>query len=239
MSSFLDNVVSYGTEAFLSNEKYQSMLFEIIQFSIFYENFGEFDQIHLCKLIESVLLNCRGKVDYFLPNFINFGLHLLRKEPKTVSGKVHVMQLLINCVLYNAQMSISILEQQDGLILFFTNWFEYSNLFKQVYDKKLCVLAINKILALPFDSLPAVLQSGYPKLMIVAASMLDTLPEAYKKRKEEEDEYKNGASAEPDALYDQDDYEDDEEDIEYDSNEQVAPDGPEFIGFDDEDSGDE
>ena len=31
MSSFFDNVISYGTDVFLSSEKYQSMLFEIIQ----------------------------------------------------------------------------------------------------------------------------------------------------------------------------------------------------------------
>lgn len=238
MSSFFDNVISYGTDVFLSSEKYQSMLFEIIQFSIFSEDLVEHDREHPCKLIESVLLNCKGNADHFLAKFIQFGLHLLKNDPKTLTGKVHSIQLLINCFLYNAALSVSLLPEQNDLVLIFTKWFEYSELFKRVHDKKLCVLAINEILKLKFNSLPPILQAGYSKLMRVAANMLATLPDAYKKRVEEQDSYKNGAFNEPDDIY-QDDEEEEEEDIEYDNNSQSLNDGPEFIGFDDEDDYDD
>lgn len=110
MAAFFDNVISYGVEEFLSNSNWQSMMVEIIQFTIYNDEFGENDRVHACKLIESILLNCKGRIDNILPMFVNVGVQMLREGPKTTSGKVHLSQILANCIYYNASATISLLE---------------------------------------------------------------------------------------------------------------------------------
>jgi hypothetical protein len=239
MAAFFDNVISYGAEAFFSNSKWQSMILEIIQFTIYNDEFGENDRVYACKLIESILLNCKGRIDNLLPMLVNIGVQMLREGPKTTSGKVHFSQILINCIYYNAQATISQLESIDGTMIFFSSWLDYIPLFKRVHDKKLCVLAINEILKSPFSAMPPTIQNGYSKLMVVAATMLETLPAAYEERKKQEEEFENGNADDADFPFDASanyDDDDEEEDAEYEETENSTSqiDETEYLGYDDD-----
>lgn len=59
----LDNYISYGRDVFISNENIQRMIFDIIDTVMKSDRLGEHDRVCACKLMESVLLNCRGHVD--------------------------------------------------------------------------------------------------------------------------------------------------------------------------------
>ena len=240
MAAFFDNVISYGVEEFLANSNWQSMIVEIIQFTIYNDEFGENDRVYACKLIESILLNCKGRIDNILPMFVNIGVQMLREGPKTTSGKVHFCQILINCIYYNASAAISLLESVDGTLIFFSSWLEYTPLFKRVHDKKLCILAINEILKISFPSLPPTVQNGYSKLMGVAATMLETLPAAYEERKKQEEEFENGNPEDADFPYNDAacNYEDDEdEDVDYEETDtSTQVDDSEYLGYDENDS---
>lgn len=59
----LDNYISYGRDVFVSNEQIQHMVYDIIDTVMKSDRLGEHDRVCACKLMESVLLNCRGHVD--------------------------------------------------------------------------------------------------------------------------------------------------------------------------------
>lgn len=59
----LDNFVSYGKDVFSSNDQVKQMLFDMIETVMKSDDVGEQEKICACKLMESVLLHCRGAVD--------------------------------------------------------------------------------------------------------------------------------------------------------------------------------
>lgn len=59
----LDNFVSYGKDVFVANDQVKQMMFDIIETVMKSDHLGENDRVCACKLMESILLNCRGGVD--------------------------------------------------------------------------------------------------------------------------------------------------------------------------------
>lgn len=59
----LDNFIAYGKDVFISNDQVKQMLFDMIEWVIKSEDMDEKDRVCACKLMEAVLLHCRGSVD--------------------------------------------------------------------------------------------------------------------------------------------------------------------------------
>lgn len=59
----LDNFIAYGKDVFISNDQVKQMLFDMIDWVMKSEEMDERDRVCACKLMESVLLHCRGSVD--------------------------------------------------------------------------------------------------------------------------------------------------------------------------------
>lgn len=59
----LVNFVSYGKDVFTTNDHVKQMMFEIIDTVMRSDHLGEVDRVCACRLMESILLNCRGYVD--------------------------------------------------------------------------------------------------------------------------------------------------------------------------------
>lgn len=57
------NFVSYGNDVFIHNDRVKQMMFDIIETVMKSDNLSEHDRIGACRLIESILLHCRGSVD--------------------------------------------------------------------------------------------------------------------------------------------------------------------------------
>lgn len=57
------NFVTYGNEVFIQNDQVKQMMFDIIDTVMKSDHLGENDRIQACRLMESILLNCRGSVD--------------------------------------------------------------------------------------------------------------------------------------------------------------------------------
>lgn len=59
----LDNYIAYGKDVFANNEQARQMMFDVIETVMKSEQAGEEEKTCACKLMESVLLYCRGSVD--------------------------------------------------------------------------------------------------------------------------------------------------------------------------------
>ncbi|KAG2225799.1 hypothetical protein INT45_007043 [Circinella minor] len=223
----LDNYISYGRDVFVSNENIQRMTFDIIDTVMKSDRLGEHDRVCACKLMESVLLNCRGQVDGYIGPFLNLAFQFIFTGlMKTTEFKVHCLEVVINCLYYNPALTLRMLEQNQWTQGFFTLWFNNLEKFSRVHDKKLVIVALCSLLELPADHIPASLQAGWPQVLSGVVNVFRTLPKAVENREQMEKLYGDG--------FDEDDF-DGESGIEGGADDEEEDNGDEDV-VDDEDN---
>ncbi|CAO0791888.1 unnamed protein product [Mucor circinelloides] len=186
----LDNYISYGKDVFISNEHVQRMMFDIIDTVMKSDRVGENDRICACKLMESVLLNCRGHVDMCIAPFLNLAFqYIFTGSMKTTEFKVHCIEVVVNCIYYNPALTLRLLEENNWTQGFFTLWFNTLSKFSRVHDKKLVIVALCSLLELPTEMIPASLQSGWSQILACMITVFQTLPKAMENRESMEKLY--------------------------------------------------
>jgi hypothetical protein len=110
------------------------------------------------------------------------------KKIKTPAFRVHVIEIVLNAVYYNAALTISLLERASWTTQFIGYWFRYLSEFKRVHDKKLSILTICTILEMPRDQIPHSVQVIWKDLMGAALTIFATLPAAIEAREAQDDD---------------------------------------------------
>ncbi|KAF3939642.1 Importin-7 [Dactylella cylindrospora] len=202
----LDNYVSYGAEVMKQNPAYLEAIFDIIQTIFVHEKLGAMDRICGCKLAEAVLLNLRGNADQYLQRLIELPMLCLTAENdiKVKAYRVHLMEMVINCIYYNPATTLQILETHGWTSKFFTLWFSNIEHFNRVHDKKLSIVAIIALLGLTPEQIPASIQPYWSRLLQGLVKLFQTLPVAMKAREEAQKEelYDEGYPSDSDNEWD-------------------------------------
>ncbi|KAI9281483.1 armadillo-type protein [Sporodiniella umbellata] len=233
----LDNYISYGKDVFIQNSQVQHMMFDIIDTVMKSDRAGEQDRICACKLMESVLLNCRGHIDACVAPFLNLAFqYIFTGSMKTTEFKVHCIEVVVNCLYYNPVLTLRLLEENNWTQGFFTLWFNTLPKFARVHDKKLVIVAISSLLELPADMVPNSLQAGWSQLLTFVVTVFQSLPKAMENRDNMEklygnfdddfgDEYLSGGDEDEidDGVEDDDVPEDDNEYLEYLASQSAVP----------------
>ena len=124
------------------------------------------------------------------------------KITRTKALRLHLLETVINALIYNPVITLSILEQAGATTTFFTAWMTNINLFSRVHDKKLVVVGVCSLMQLSVDQTPPSVQAGWPQLFAALLDIIEQLPKAIAER----DELKERAGEFP---------EDDEEDFDF------------------------
>ncbi|TGZ77434.1 ARM repeat-containing protein [Ascodesmis nigricans] len=215
----LDNYVSYGHEMLKQNPEYMEAIFDIIQTIFTNERLSSMDRICGCKLVEAVLLNMRGHADKYLQNFIEIAMSCLSEHIEIRSYRIHLLEMMINCIYYNPAATLQVLEQRGWTNKFFQTWFENIESFSRVHDKMLSIVAICELIKLSPEQIPQSIQPGWPKLMSGVINLFQTLPLAIQHREKLSKEslsFQDSYDYESDNEWDADgnwDHETDEQDI--------------------------
>ncbi|KAL9637334.1 MAG: hypothetical protein Q9164_002255 [Protoblastenia rupestris] len=201
----LDNFVAYGSEVMIQTPAYLEALVGMVSDIFLDGKVGGMDRICGCKLAEAIMLNLRGQVDGFVPNFVELAMTVISSnEPKVKSYRIHLMEMVINAVYYSPHIALHVLESNGWTNKFFSSWFSNIESFTRVHDKKLSIVAISSLLTLDASQVPSSVQLGWPRLMQGAVRLFQTLPAAMKNREE--------ATKENDFQLNEDDDDDDETD---------------------------
>ena len=177
----LDNFVQYGAETMVQNPTYVEALAGMVSDLFHDEKVGGVDRICACKLAEALMLNLRGHVDRYLPTFVELAMKVLsNRELKVKSYRIHLMEMVINAIYYNAIVTLQVLESNGWTNKFFSSWFSSIESFSRVHDKKLSIVAISTLLTLNANEVPTSVQQGWPRLLQGVVRLFQTLPAALK-----------------------------------------------------------
>ncbi|GJP29120.1 hypothetical protein CLOM_g11308 [Closterium sp. NIES-68] len=226
----LDNLISRGTEHFLGcqDPNYPDSLWKLLSKLMSDGDIKDRDLVPAPKLMEVVLLNCRGRVDHWLPLYLQLALARMQKASLR-HMKDLLMQVVANGLYYNPQLTLQALEGMGATAGVFQTWLTMLHAksqttskplhFKRQHDKKVCVLGLVSLLSLPSAALPA---SVAPLQGELAKAVLQLLV-AYKEQQdaaelESEDEDEDDEEGE-DGMGEGGEDEDEEEDEEEEGDE--------------------
>lgn len=188
---------------------YLEMFFNIYKKFMAPTGIHEYDAGDACRILESVLHNCRGttnhRVDALLPEILDLTVNRL-KTCKTTSLKILLLEAIANSIYYNAPLVLHILQARDMVPTVFTIWFQTIPKFKRFYDKKLIILGLGAVFNVRTGSLPPAIQQGSAQILATLLQLLSATEE-YRKDMEL-------------AKLDEEDKEEDEEDEEDDEDEE-------------------
>ncbi|KAF2871894.1 armadillo-type protein [Massariosphaeria phaeospora] len=204
----LENYVNYGSQTLIQNRPYLDAMVDMVRTIFNDDKVGGVDRICGCKLSEIIMLNMRGHVDDFVPEFISLTMSVLNNdEPKVKSLRIHLMEVLVNAIYYNPALALHVLESNGWTNKFFSLWFSSIDTFTRVHDKKLCISAICSLLTLKGQDVPTSVQQGWPRLLQGIVRLFQTLPAAMKNReeakKEENFEFGNDYDEDEDEEWEQ------------------------------------
>lgn len=175
----LDNFVTYGAETLIKTPGYIQALVEMVSDIFYDEKVGGMDRICGCKLAESIMLNLRGHVDQYIPEFVKLAMTVISSsEPKVKSYRIHLMEMVINAIYYDPILALRVLELNGWTNKFFSSWFSNIESFSRVHDKKLSIVAITALMTLRADDIPSSVQQGWPRLLQGIVQLFKTLPAA-------------------------------------------------------------
>ena len=177
----LENYIQFGPEHMIQNPPYIEAVVEMIRDIFEDKKVGGVDRICGCKLAEALMLSLRGHIDEYIGDFIRIAMATMtNNELKVKSYRIHLIEVVINAIYYNPQLTLSILEMNGMTNKFFSLWFSNIENLTRVHDKKLSIAAILSLLSIPAQNVPVSVQQGWPRLLHGLVKLFQTLPQAMK-----------------------------------------------------------
>lgn len=197
MMPALHNFVTVDTPAFLSNQNHLIAMFNMCK-ALLTGDPGEDPECHAAKLIEVIILQCKGQIDEAIPSFVDLVLSRLTREVKSSELRTMCLQVVIAALYYNPQLLLTVLEkmqtqlqQQPGsesiCSHFIKQWLRDTDCFVGIHDRKLCVLGLCTLISLG-NCKPVVVSEIAPQILPSLILLFDGLKRAYQARAEEAEE---------------------------------------------------
>jgi len=195
----MDNFISRGTDFFLApGSPYIAQTFAIAKHVLVDVKMPDEDATAAAKLLECVLLNCSGRVDDWVAHFV--GLVLVRlEEARSWLFQDHLVCVVAAALYYNPVLALGVLQHHDGgmghvslLARLLTMIFECDDKmrprhFKTEFKKKLIVVALSQMVALPVRVLSAELVAAEAKLLQGIVKLLQDLRKQIAERESHEE----------------------------------------------------
>ncbi|KAK6629508.1 hypothetical protein RUM43_003325 [Polyplax serrata] len=206
MMPSLHNYVTVDTEAFLSNQNHVIAMFDMCK-AVLTGDAGEDSECHAAKLLEVIILQCKGRIDHCIPPFVELVLQRLMRELKTSELRTMCLQVVIAALYYNYQLLFETLEkiQQPGdnagesmTTRFIKQWIIDTDCFLGLHDRKLCVLGLCQLISMSPNRPPIlndVANSIIPSLIILFEGLKRAYIAKAKENDEEEEEEEEGDQA--------------------------------------------
>jgi hypothetical protein len=110
----LDNFISRSNHTFLGNPLHVQRIYEVIEKAMSHEDASDRDCVEACKLSESLVLNCPGALDAYIPQLLALLVARIRSADLRVQQgqgqamraycRTELMKMAAICLYYNPQV---------------------------------------------------------------------------------------------------------------------------------------
>lgn len=187
MMPALHNYVTVDTKAFLANPTNMEVIYNMCK-GVLTGDSGEDAESHAAKLLEVVLIQCKGQVDSAVPLFVELALQRLTKEVKTSELRTMCLQVVIAAIYYNPALLLETLEKmhlpnstESITAQFLKQWLHDTDCFLGLHDRKLAVLGLSALLETS-GSRPQVIQTCADQIVPSILTLFSGLKRAYAAR---------------------------------------------------------
>eukprot|EP01104_Vermistella_antarctica_P002110 TRINITY_DN1226_c0_g4_i1.p1 TRINITY_DN1226_c0_g4~~TRINITY_DN1226_c0_g4_i1.p1 ORF type:complete len:1052 (+),score=354.49 TRINITY_DN1226_c0_g4_i1:169-3324(+) len=250
----LDNYISRGNVLFLSDERHLQSVCRVFSELMSDEEALDVNVMAAIELVIVVLQYCPGSVDGIIEPVLQLALPVLQRalakendtrnasERKQFATKAFTelnLQLLCNCLIYNSNLTVSILNKFNALDFFLTNLLDSGLKYPRLHEKKICSLALSSILSCDMATMPQPLQTRMP-LVVQQQLLLLKLLETERAEDEEEDDEDEEEEEEDDEEEPDDPGAEDHEDVAtggYDFHDILNNNLEQFLMMDEDDEG--
>ncbi|KAM0731269.1 Importin-7 [Formica fusca] len=156
MMPALHNYITVDTPAFLSNENHILAMFNMCKAVLTGEG-GEDPECHAAKLLEVIILQCKGHIDQCIPSLVQLVLERLMREVKTSELRTMCLQVVIAALYYNPALCLQTMDRLQGNFdqsteplasRFIKQWINDTDCFLGLHDRKLCVLGLCTLISM-------------------------------------------------------------------------------------------
>ncbi|XP_044732158.1 importin-7 isoform X2 [Chrysoperla carnea] len=220
MMPALHNYVTTDTDALLTGpdaERRVLGLFNMCR-TILNGDPSEEAECHAAKLLEVMILQCGTRISNCIPSFLELVLGRLTREVKTSELRTMCLQVVIAAIYIEPTLTLQVLEKlpipnnpgESITAHFLKQWLHDTDCFLGIHNRKICVLGLCRLLALPVEQRPAALADLAPKILPSLVLLFDGLQRAYAARareldeessdEDDDDEYEDVLSSDEDEL---------------------------------------
>uniref|UniRef100_A0A672IXS5 Importin N-terminal domain-containing protein n=1 Tax=Salarias fasciatus TaxID=181472 RepID=A0A672IXS5_SALFA len=222
MMPLLHNYVTVDTEALLSDTKHLEIIYSMCK-KVLTGDPGEDPECHAAKLLEVIILQCKG-IEQVVPLFVAAALERLTREVKTSELRTMCLQVAIAALYCNPPVLLNTLENlrfpnntESITNHFISQWLKDVDCFLGLHDRKMCILGLCALIDL--NPRPEAVNHVADKLVPAAILLFSGLKRAYACRAEHEndddDDDDNGEEDDDNAELGSDEDDIDEEGQEY------------------------
>ena len=171
-----------------------------------YESFYQFNpEEHALvgpKLIEQMLLNCRGEIDDRLDVFIAMALERLATA-QSRQLQILLIEVPVNAILYAPDLACRTLAARGWLGLFMGQWLDAEPGFTRMHDKKLNILTVLALIREYPDvtKIPADVAAALPRLMGMMGRLLEGLEAQREAAERESDDLGDGGAGDDEGMW--------------------------------------
>ncbi|KAF7491892.1 Importin-7 [Sarcoptes scabiei] len=189
MLSSLHNYLTVDPKAFISDPNRVVALFNICKF-ILSSDCIEDIYCNALKMIEVFFLEFRDHIFNYIPSFCEIVMDkylcpsIETQEMKNLCLQIFLVVLYLNHDLFFeiiAKLQAKYPGKNLGEMLL-ENWLLNLKYFTGLHDRKVCILALCKLLSLPRDRMPPMVMKLAPKFGLDVIEMFENLKESYKEK---------------------------------------------------------
>ncbi|XP_033221606.1 importin-7 [Belonocnema kinseyi] len=186
MMPALHNYITVDTSAFLSNENHILAMFNMCK-AVLMGDAGEDPECHAAKLLEVIILQCKGHIDQCIPSLVQLVLERLTREVKTSELRTMCLQVVIAALYYNPALCLEAMDRLQGTLgqsaepiasHFIKQWILDTDCFLGLHDRKLCVLGLCTLISMG-PARPAAVNECSRQIIPSLILLFDGLKRAY------------------------------------------------------------
>mmetsp|Transcript_2586 Transcript_2586/g.5551 ORF Transcript_2586/g.5551 Transcript_2586/m.5551 type:complete len:1070 (-) Transcript_2586:974-4183(-) len=197
MTPPLNNFISKDPRYFLTaaadmpegSVKYIDMIFNIVSKTVQEDRSSESEQRKALSLYMSVLHNCTGQVDNYVPIINDIALAKLGQQVNAEKPTTRhaIFQVLGSALYYNPELELRELEKRGITGQVITQWIAEIDSMEGWLSQKMSVLGLVSILRLPASSLPQHLGAMIPNIIAAAVKLAVKMKDETEKGQKDDD----------------------------------------------------